>query len=150
MPSLHPNSLGRVLLSHPLLRLEVVQAALTGQEAPHVQAARVGFGGQAQRLALRLPQVRHDGRQAEPALVAVENLAAARVFQAVQARHGPLNAPLLLRTNRLLKHTPRGALRPSRRLSRSRFASSASIRVGAGADRARPGDPSCLRRLPGR
>lgn len=67
----------------------------------------MGFGRQAQRVAFLLPQIRHQRRKAEAALVAIEHLAAARVFQAVQARQRPLDTALLLRARRFFGNSPR-------------------------------------------
>ena len=67
------------------------------------------FSGQAHGFALRLPQIRHDRREAEPAFIAVQNVALSCVFQAMQMAEGLLDALLSFGTNGFFRHTPRPA-----------------------------------------
>ena len=69
----------------------------------------MGFSGPAHRFALRLPEGRHPRREAEPAFVAVQNLAAARVFEAMHRQKRFLDTLLSLGADRLLRHPPRPA-----------------------------------------
>ena len=82
---------------------EVVAAdALLGQQGPLMPVPahkaegagplRVRMRGQAERLALLLPSVGQARAQAEAALVAVVNVAPARLFQAAQLAQSPLVA----------------------------------------------------------
>ena len=56
----------------------------------------MGFGRQTHGFALRLPQVRHHGREAKAALVTVENSAFASVFKAMQTSKRLLDVLLFL------------------------------------------------------